>query len=646
MDTTQTLQQAYTLLPPPLSALPAKYWTSISLWLHSYTVARTFQELLKLANINENPDQDEAFIIGFLHDLVQKLGKSPNSLRQTYTWVLEKLVNNLNWSPYEARKIAKTLETNPAENIRKTGSPDPILPPRIWKLLMVADELQGSMDAISWASKVKALLSREFGKEISIQVYSVNLPQPFVRTQIWKVLEQRLREKLECRVDMPLSECGLLAIASIQGLIVLSNKHMDKIEISWNDIIGRNPYEDATYVLSNSDIYALRKHINEGCKNKSITKTKEYKKAIEDSRFKSFAEKYCDHKRVKNERAGTYTLLLHYYGTDSENELKDIFLPNYTKSLTKNVKISRVVYSDGEYLCPVCGTKHREGFVTGIIGSITNVKSEKWNRFLNINLGKNLNQMLREDKNIRVCPLCTLDMLLESRDIGKGFTVYYTLSLRTPLPVEVLREIFEIIDKIIKNVYTSNKITSPNLKELKRLLLHPETLTRSLGRPPVDVLLDYSGISVSTNGKRWFSGKLENLKLQEKLMPLAIAGLLAYYGLYPITISINRPPALAIPSDILISYDVIYPLYNYTPKTEGKNNSIPVTPFVSATLASMPRLYKDRESDELRRYARHIEEILGFSPQHAPLLLLYSNPEVYFHISGLFSRFMEVNSNE
>ncbi len=81
----QRLKIAYTLLPPPLSALPAKYWTSISLLVHSYSVAVLFEELTQsLADayeLDDAPDEKEAFIIGFLHDLGQKLG-SKNLLKR------------------------------------------------------------------------------------------------------------------------------------------------------------------------------------------------------------------------------------------------------------------------------------------------------------------------------------------------------------------------------------------------------------------------------------------------------------------------------------------------------------------------------------------------------------------------------------
>ncbi len=639
----ETVKTAYTLLPPPLAAIPAKYWTSISLWLHSYTVARTFQELLKLADEKEGPNQEEAFIIGFLHDLAQKLGKTPTSLRQTYKWVLEKLTNNLGWTPREARKVAKVLETNPAENIRRTDYADPILPPRVWKLLMLADELQGSIDAISWAMRVKEALKNEFGKSFYISVFAVNLPQPFVGSKIWEQVEEKLEEDKR-GVDQ--SDYSILAVASIQGLVVLSKEPLGKITISWDEIIGRSRGADETDVLSVDDIGTLKKHINERCTNSKEAKTRKYKQEESRSVFKKFVGKYCDKKKRKDERAGTYRLLLHYYGSEKDEELATLYLPRYAKDATINIEITGVKYADGNYLCPICGARHREGFVAGIVGTVSNARSEKWSRFLTLNISKNLNQMLNEKKPIRICPLCMLDVLLASRRTIRGYAVYYTLSLQTPMPVPVLHEIAGLMHKIISKFYEgSSSPSTPNTSNIDSMSKSPIDIVAEVKRRPIDILHNYAGVSISTNGSVRFKGDIDNLKLQDKIIFTALAGLLAYYGLYPVMITVGYPPSLVTSSNKLISYEVVYPLYDYAPNTEDNRFRKPVTPYVASTLVSLPLLYRDRENPERRRYARHIEEILGFSPEYSPLTLLYSNPDLYSYVSNLINRFMGGGSN-
>ena len=110
MNPTQRIKMAYTLLPPPLSSTPAKYWTSISLWLHSYIVGSTFQELVDaLAGPGdiEAPEPDEAFLIGFLHDLGQKMGlMGERSSEKIRSWLIVRL-EQATGDPRMARSLVK-----------------------------------------------------------------------------------------------------------------------------------------------------------------------------------------------------------------------------------------------------------------------------------------------------------------------------------------------------------------------------------------------------------------------------------------------------------------------------------------------------------------------------------------------------------
>jgi len=362
---------------------------------------------------------------------------------------------------------------------------------------------------------------------------------------------------------------------------------------------------------------------------------------VASSRFKSFAKKYCE-PGLKSERAGTYKLLLHYFGTESYADLGAIYLPRYVKDTLANIEITGAEYKDGEYICPICGARHREGFVAGIVGSISSAKSEKWNRFLTVSISKSLNQMLREDKPVRICPLCMLDMLLASRRIVGGLTVYYTLALRAPVPVPVLVEVASLMHEIIGKFYEgAMKPSSPNIERIRLMTLFPLDAVRQVKpRVSIDALHDYSGISVSTNGGVRFKGGINDLKLQDKLMFVSLAGLLAYYGIYPLVVTVGYPPYLVSPPEKLVSYEVVYPLYDYAPSSEEKSFGGPVTPYVSSTLASLPMLYRARDDPEKGKHARHIEEILGFTPAHAPLMLLYSNPDLYSRVSQLLHMFM------
>jgi len=65
------IQTAYTLLPPPLSALPAKYHSTLSLGLHSLSTGYISYHIAKLAGFDDY--KEHAFILGLTHDIHQKL---------------------------------------------------------------------------------------------------------------------------------------------------------------------------------------------------------------------------------------------------------------------------------------------------------------------------------------------------------------------------------------------------------------------------------------------------------------------------------------------------------------------------------------------------------------------------------------------
>ena len=640
LNAEERLQIAYTLLPPPLSALPAKYWTSISLLVHSYTVGRTFEELIRLVG-DDSLQPEEAFIIGFLHDLAQKLGKSEESLRTTYRWVLDELVNELKWPPNKARKVAKTLETNPAENIRHSDYTDPMLPSKTWKLLMLADELQGTTDAISWALKAKDVIKKEYGTSLEISVYSINLPQPFVKAEIWGLIEERISKT-----------CEALPIASLQGVVVLSKCKIQKITISWDEIVDRAPDRRETAILDEVTVSALEEHVDRGCpglvngskenvlKDVYMVSDKNKKGKYADAIFPLPKSKHCK-PGTKHERAGTYELLLHYFGPKGASKLTGIVLPSYVKDSLLNINIEGVEYGDGSFICPMCGARHSEGFIAGIVGDVIGSKSEKWSRFLPITISKSLNQALRETSRVRICPLCMLDILLNRQvtqvSSDRQFSPYFTLSLQTPVPVSVLKEIAGLMHVIVwytlsslslKDIGSISERINTLLKNPHRILSQVKTLERG-------ALLDYGSLMVSTNGAVRFVVSLSDLKLQDKLVFVAVAGLLGYYGVYPITITLGYPPAVPTGTNQLINYEVTYPLYGYRPSEKKYENC---APFVTAVLASIPGLYHIRDSPNER--IRHVEEVLGFEPTHAPLLLLYSNPQVYSHVDRLISMFL------
>jgi len=658
------MKVAYTLLPPPLSALPAKYWTSVSLLMHSYAVGVAFSELIELVREKAGnlklPERNEAFILGFLHDLTQKMAKSSDALRTAYKWIFDRLVKDICMTPAEARRIAKVLETNPAETIR-----DPIYPVQVWKLLRIADLLQGSSDVLSWGLQAREVIENEFNIRTSIRIYNIGLRQPFLKDHLWRKVEGKLREGI-CNdgSEQTLVEHGVFAVTSTSGLLVVSKKNLGDIALSWDEIIGWNKYSDSTDLLSRSSL--LRK-LSEKCPElREINKIedREERKKKKQELKKNTAEeikgipftledKLC-FTRNKHDRTNMYDLLYHYYGGKLK-ELNERYLPFYVKSALQGITIEDTEYATGPFKCPMCGAEHKEGFVVGLVGNVGGVVTEKWNRFLlTTNKQGNLNRMLNELGNYRICPLCMADILIENREIEgrrrkrggkknlknlKNFRAYYSFGTQAPLPLTALWDLSSLAYSIVKDTLSifNNEITDAKKSFINKLLTEPEKYMENverLGSMP-HIYSDYGANIFFTHGGRWISKEGDNLKLRDKLKLVAVGGILAYYGIYPIYISVAKPLALQVP-DTLISYETIFALYDYSPSDKRYGD---YTPYVSALLATIPLLYEDKD-------AKQIEELLEFTPKESPLLLLYSNPKVYSYIFSILSKFLFVEGDE
>ena len=220
-------EAAYKLLPPPLSALPAKYWTSISLLLHSYTVARAFQEFVRMYSDVmdvEAPLEDEAFLIGFLHDLGQKLKlRGRPSEEKLLKWVRGEL-ESLGYTRGESEELSRYLFTNPAETLT-----DPLYDRTVWRLLWLADRLQGIDNPLTIA-QLLAEAKKDLGEQLTVTLLNVMIPQPFMRTLISWIVHRKIEEIVE--------EKGILAVpvTTPYGLAVITDNPNIEIEVEWGEI--------------------------------------------------------------------------------------------------------------------------------------------------------------------------------------------------------------------------------------------------------------------------------------------------------------------------------------------------------------------------------------------------------------------------
>ena len=108
----------------------------------------------------------------------------------------------------------------------------------------------------------------------------------------------------------------------------------------------------------------------------------------------------------------------------------------------------------------------------------------------------------------------------------------------------------------------------------------------------------------------------------EWLMDMVIAGVLASWGIYPLTLS-PAPPM--VPVDTLLSYyKGQKPLYDFRPS--DKEVGI-YTPYIAAVMASLAELNfrKDRRGESLPG----LLEVLDYPPHLSPTLAQYGSPHLY-----------------
>jgi len=609
------LKASYHILPPPLSASPAKYWTSLSLWLHSYSVGRTFQLLInqyeKYREDLSAPELDEAFLIGFLHDLGQKLnirGKA-SDLKLLEMWIYERL-EELGHEADEIKRLTRYILTNPAES-----RTDPTYPKEVWSLLWLADRIQGLSNPLQMYELLISV-GEQLGLNLHVKVLNIAIPQPFLRSylsmQVYKKLEETSKN----------SENFVLSLSTPYGIALLTDNPNLEVMLDWReDIAGYFEREGFFPEAVEEDIVKCL----ECCKDKACLnkygKRGGKSEASGLSWIKRFTKRDC--------KSNTYEILLGYYGFKHSVEI-DIKLPKYFKEALQGIKLNgKITFIDGNVICPICGYTTPVGLPPSVIYTFYNMTMEQWARKY---LPGNLNIFVQKNKPYAIDPICFADLSLRGR---LNWDIIISFTNKAPLPIEVVHEVASVLWKLnelsdgkysSELLYSNSNKDDSNKDEFKKTLEElSKAVEGSIGKGPL--LFDIFSVSVYLGYNRKGKNKTHQ---EEWIKDMKIAGTLSAWGIYPLSI-LPSPPSIA--NDALLTYyKGTRPLYDFAPS----NKDIGVyTPYVAATLMSIEVLNQRKERGE---NLPAVLEVLDYPPQLSPILLNYSSPDLYSVVENLYSR--------
>ncbi|MCE4601383.1 MAG: hypothetical protein F7C38_07495 [Desulfurococcales archaeon] len=606
----ERLKTAYTLLPPPLSALPAKYWTSISLLLHSYTVARAFQEFIQAYSIAGNidaPEAKEAFVIGFLHDMGQKIKlRDKPSEGKLIAWVKERL-EAVGFTPGEADELSRYLYTNPAE-----GNRDPLYDDKIWRLLWLADRLQGienPFDIVPLLNKAK----EDLGLNLNVSLLNVMIPQQLFRTLISRLVHEKINE-------IQAKGTFILPIATPFGLAVITDQLNLTVTIDWDDI--RKGFDGSGIIpggLEENLKWNFECCHNPECKQRCSKRSKP-----EECKQHGFTKRDCEKGLYRNKKRSSYEIALMYFGY--KNRVKGtIVLPEQVKGMFNGVVVNGVSYQKGAVKCPVCGVETPAG-VTGDFLQFfsSNATTEQWTRSL---FPGSVNRLMQDVKPYAVDPLCLGEAIIRGQ---AQYQYLISLTVRALTPIQVLEEVGKLLYVLKFNlgtgipgsttveglIYSDYDIFEKKLKEIGESLDVAETPNYFYDAFSSTIIIPYRN-KMKQHQDEW-------------LRDIVTAGVLSAWGFYPITVSETVP---STPSETLLTYyKGRRPLYDYQPRDKKLGA---YTPYVATAMLALSELnYRKNKKENLPA----LLEILDYPPEYAPLLVQYASPGLYSTLEFLRNR--------
>jgi len=628
---TDELKIAYTLIPPVLASMPAKRWTSISLLLHSYAVARTFEDLVRVytKGSTDTTLYDDVFLIGLLHDLGQKLRvRDKPSDEKIIKWVAERL-EFAGKGRDEVRYFVKYLYTNPAE----TAS-DPSYPRQVWGMLMLADRLQ-SVDNALEIVEVVTTINQKFGLDFHVKPIAISIPQPFMRAVLSEVVHEKLITYANNNSEV------VIPLTTPFGSVVLTSSKDLKVEIDWNEVSKRDlvpePSKYAEYasccenVECRETVSALKKSDKSGEK---IDIPKEWIEKYE--KYRNMKISNCNPAEYPDQNVTTHRVVLSYF-TDLEKDKKlKPYLPKEVEKMIQGIEIKGVEYREGSVLCPLCGFKTPVAVAVDFLKTISSKhKTQQWVRRFAFGNIKTFTSPKGRPKKYGLDPLCIGDAFARA---GMG-DIFISFKFRVAMTVNVLREIGYLAHGIVHTLGTSTEIprwfdnsgsqsvigaVDYESEEFEKFL---STVTKN-SNEKTKVMHDMFSSTVMVEYRSELRSKQE-----EWTRDMVTAGVLALWGLYPLTIS----DAITFgPSEKLLTYyKGQRPLYDFAPSNPELERFVP---YVASAMAGMSYLDYVGSMESVPAYF----EILSYPPELSPTVAMYAAPHLFSLVERISSRLGEI----
>ena len=591
------------MLPPPLAALPSKRWTVISLFAHSYSVgvmAVALSDLLaEYGGFDDAPEGLEAFLLGFLHDFAGKLAGSVSPERVSgYVWGKLRSMREAGLVDFPSgvlRSLVKSIHVNLLEQCGSRTLRSPGYEEAYINVLCLSDILQGSETPFEVVMHLKRRLDG-LGIKVGYTFYTVSTPHPMVRLLIGRYLHGEMRD-----IDV--------VVSTTSGMVVIypEDEGPPVERIGWRDLLRSGG------LLSEE----LRDKMVEALGNCNSGRTK----------------KYCEKPRARGKvvELNDPEVILGYL--DAEGEETPV-LPLAYRDMVGGVELDGVSYSSGGMICPVCGVSHSAGIRVSSyaslaegrsLGSKSGLAKEVWNRrFPAVNLNRLLQSETGKREAYRVCPLCTLDMLLATyvNMWSSRRRMYYTVSFTAPMPAEALEDLAFVAYRLATIFEEERRGWS-----LEDYLDPWKVLGESVGGGVYTADLVGSSIYVSARVDERRDG------VDVAVHSLKLAGLLASYGLYPLTVDRVFHPHK---NSLLVSYRVMGTLYSFDPSREMAGGSLGyrASPYVASVLLALES-YAHRMERRDKRPPSSPEGLLGYPPGLADLLLAHVSPELYSRLEAL-----------
>jgi len=569
---TKMVEEAYRLIPPPLSAFPAKYSAPISLLVHSLSAGVIANELAWLTGL----DEEIAFYLALAHDIHQKLVNDGLTTMKSAKEYLRKKLDEAGKHDYY-RYIEDAIEIDACGKHKEIRGLDK----EVSLICHISDMAQGRFEGLELLYWLRAR-AKELDKDLTVRFYSVLIPQVVGRSYIIRrIYEKHIKGK------------DHVALASPWGLLVIGYEDdvPEVIEASWDDLRiekGTEPIEYKAILDSERKVRGSKKDKESEEKTSdtstTINKIRLSRDELREGLWSRFARMFYDKESLY---------------VDGEKKQRDSpmypVFPEDVRGLFVNIEFTDVEFRNiGEEnvrKCNLCGLPHLQEHSINInmFGKIAGVEvtAEKWNRFMKTGFEVRGKEQWRS--GVGICPLCTVEAIAirESKFTG-AITGVLSVSISRPIPVSLL-------------------------EYLGRILAESHSLEKPIvgGGSSERLVLDYSSATIGT--QEVAEPSTENLfKHDSSSGVFTRIGKLISWGIYPVKF---------LPSfdTSIVDRPVITP-YNFRvidfPVTDREYSSL--LPWIGSLLEVLGGV----ERSEGLKY-------LDLKPEHASLALLTINKSIY-----------------